>query len=51
MKYIALMFILASCTLFKKGEQKDDELVQLTNEVLKKNEGIEIDVKPLERNK
>ena len=48
MRYIALLgFICSGCTLFSKTEPKDDELVQLTDDVLKKGQGIEIDVKPI----
>lgn len=46
-KFLAVAMFLASCTLFNKSEQSNDELVQLTNDVLKKQEGVEIDVKPI----
>lgn len=39
---------LGGCSLF---EPKKDELAQLTEEVLKKGEGVEIDVKPIPQQK
>lgn len=45
MKYFWMALILSSCTLFQKTETSN-ELVSLTDEVLKKNEGVEIEIRP-----
>jgi len=46
MKYLILLTTLCSCTLFNKS-QPSDEMEKLTETVLKKNEGVDIQVTPI----
>ena len=46
--WVIAIFSLPSCN-FNKAQP--DEMVSLTDEVLKKGEGVEIDVKPLPKEK
>lgn len=41
----SLVFLFGSCTLFRKDSS--NEMEELTEQVLKKNTGVEIDVKPI----
>lgn len=47
MRFIILMCFLSGCTMFRKTDNSSNEMVQLTEDVLKKDQGVEIDVKPI----
>ena len=51
---LCLLFVLlmaSGCTLFSKSTSGSDEMVELTNEVLKKDEGVKISVEPIRTTK
>lgn len=43
---LSCLLLLSSCTMFEKNSGSN-ELESLTRDVLKKGEGVEIDVKPI----
>jgi hypothetical protein len=46
---LAVCLILSSCTLFKKSG--DDEMEKMTQDVLKAKEGVDIQIKPIPKDK
>ncbi len=46
MKFILLLAMFSSCTLFNKGG--DDEIEKMTSDVLKRKEGLNIRIEPIE---
>lgn len=48
---LAGVLVLSSCTLFKRENENTDEIVDLAETVLKKNQGISIDITPIEKEK